>query len=59
MAFRCTPESMKDFIASSVVQTVRVQNAMWASRNNDTLRLPSETLAWRDERTANNRKGTR
>lgn len=57
MAWRCGPESIKDFMVSSVVQTVEVQKARFASRSKETPRLPSAALAWRDERIAKKRKG--
>jgi hypothetical protein len=52
MAGLCGPLSMNSFIADSVVQTVRVQNVLWLSRNNETAMLPRAFLACREERTA-------
>jgi len=48
---------MKDFMAASVVHTVRVQNVLLASRSNATWTLPLATLACREERRAKNMKG--
>jgi hypothetical protein len=48
---------MKDFIANSVVQTVRVQNVLSLSRSTDAATLPSEPLACRKARREKKIKG--
>jgi len=40
MIVRCAPDSMKDFMAASSVQSERVQKVLCASRNVLTARLP-------------------
>ena len=47
----CTPEAMKERIAASSRQTVRVQKVRSRSRNTETERLAVARVAWRAART--------
>lgn len=40
MIVRCTPDTLKDFMAAASVQSERVQKVLRASRNTLTARLP-------------------